>query len=273
MNLKKYMQQQQAAAPAAPAQPQTPRYTRPAQNPGQQGSAAPAQPPYGQKAQAQAQPGLVDAYPPEINNPEANMNQIVRIDGRNCFVEVVKKAMSLKAKNSEGKIQLNFVRYDGQTKKQTGFGSFYFSFKEWFVLDDYIRKGEFVDDYVAAKTEQARTGESYASPVKQYYKGTVSQGQVISRALQLIPGNKDNTIVLALAQGPGEQTREGLIKPAGKPAQTISVPMALDDMIGMIKLVDQEIQAHKTGEEVYRVLDERFARLEQMIDQVSRKMD
>ena len=54
-------------------------------------------------------------------------SQIFRVDGKNCFFEVLNSAFPI------GKVQMNFVEYDEKTKKQTKKLNFMLMLKElWF---------------------------------------------------------------------------------------------------------------------------------------------
>lgn len=183
---------------------------------------------------------------PRPQNTGANMEQIIRVDGgKGHFVELTKGAIALHNKNAEGKLRLNFVSYDTQSRKQTDFVSFYLDFSEWDKLYCSIieEKEEF-----ASLWGQALSGTNqYATILPTIYKGQNYNGQVISRTLSIAPGQKEGVLFFRATQGPGQQTSTGSVKPVGKPTASVGVPMKYEDLAAILMAGEKEIQAYKTA--------------------------
>lgn len=181
-----------------------------------------------------------------VRNRDINMDQIIRIDGgRGHFVELTKAAMGLHDKNAEGKLRMNFVSYDTNTHKQTAFCSFYFSFSEWDVLYHQVihEEDEFAQHWLDALNSQ----DQYATILPPMYKGSMGNGQIVSRVFSLVPGQKEGLIFVRATQGPGKQSGQGLIQPAGKPTVNIGVPIKYEDLVALLRAGDKEIQAYKSA--------------------------
>lgn len=187
---------------------------------------------------------------------EKNYRQIIRIDGKNVFVEALNSAFKIE------KIQLNFCAYDAKTNKMTATIPIYLSFAEFFSLKQDIISGRLAK---LAEVEKAK-GSKY--PKEVYLKqGGVSaknlqargqaraDGMSLSRQLKIVPGMKFPFMVQA-EQGAAEENAQGLIVPryGGKPDHRVMVPMDGDTMKQFFLTIDAHIQAYLNS--VYAVIAE-----------------
>lgn len=182
----------------------------------------------------------------KYGNRNINMDQIIRIDGgKGHFVELTKQAISLHNKNAEGLLRLNFVSYDTTSRKQTDFVSFYLNFSEWDKMyhSVIVEEEEFAQKWAEALTG----GNQYATILPTIFKGQNYNGQIVSRTLSIAPGQKEGVLFFKATQGPGEQTHTGLVKPAGRPTDSVGVPMKYEDLVAILMAGEKEIQAYKTA--------------------------
>lgn len=188
--------------------------------------------------------------PATIENRDQDLvdtNQIKRIDGKGCFLEVLRDGFQLKSRNTEGKVHLNLATYD-QNRRQTQFGQFWLSYTEWLILDEYFHSADFPEEYVHSVEEAQNSHSKYPGAIREFMRGSGEGNQVISRTLRICPGQKGDSIVIQYLSGPGEKTSSGIIKPKGKANVFITVPVTIDEWMATIRLVNQEIVAHKTAE-------------------------
>ena len=86
---------------------------------------------------------------------ERNYRQIIRIDGKNVFVEAMNSAFKI------GKIQLNFCSYDAKSNKMTANIPIYLSFEEFFSLKQDVVSGRLAK---LAEVEKAK-GSKYPKEI------------------------------------------------------------------------------------------------------------
>lgn len=154
-------------------------------------------------------------------------DQVYRIDGQNCFMEVLANASAI------DKVALNFMAYDAtQPRGQRGTN------KVCIYLDPFEAKvlaGDILSGKLAVLAQQSRkkakdAGSKYPEYVFNNLGGTAgnpAENQApVSRQFQVFPGNTKPWVLTALS-GPGKVMGTGLIAPDGRPTTTIRVP--LDD--------------------------------------------
>ena len=104
------------------------------------------------------------------------------------------------------------------------------------------------EEEFAQKWAEALTGgNQYATILPTIFKGQNYNGQIVSRTLSIAPGQKEGVLFFRATQGPGEQTHTGLVKPAGRPTDSVGVPMKYEDLVAILMAGEKEIQAYKTA--------------------------
>lgn len=186
---------------------------------------------------------------------EVSLNQIIRFDGRNVFVEVMDSAFEI------GKIMLGFKEYDVTKEKGNRFTNevtIYMDITEFETLAHDI-KLRFIDrDAARAREAQKAGGYKFCKEVYMDMGGTTLEklakrkqsrpdNKDESRVLKITPGDKMPWI-LSAEKGAGKRTETGLIAPDGKPDVIIRVPFSDKDFRKFAIIVDNEIQAWRVME-------------------------
>lgn len=187
---------------------------------------------------------------------EVSLNQIIRFDGRNVFVEVLDWSLPI------GKVILAFREYDLSRPKGEKF------VKE---IDIFMDVAEFETlahdisfrfiDRVARKAREVQQAGNYKY-CKEIYtdmggtpferlskekKATRPDMKDESRLFKITPGDKVPWI-LSAESGPGKRMETGLIAPDGKPDVIIRVPLSDKDFRKFAIAVNNEIQAWRVME-------------------------
>lgn len=181
---------------------------------------------------------------------EKNVTQIIRIDGKNVFLEVMNNAFGI------GKVLMNFIEYDPkQGNKQTKLIPIYMNLEEFLILAQDVKSGR------VAMYQKQHENDQYPYQIKEYeiLGGTSAQklamqgksradGKSLSRQFKLVVGKK---FIFQAEMGPGHENETGLIVPdyTSKNAEMIvKVPMDAKALKGMVLLVEQHIQAYLAKE-------------------------
>lgn len=147
-------------------------------------------------------------------NKERNANQIIRKDGKGCFVESLNDAFPI------GRCHLTFATYDLSRpvgERQTNLVQIYLDCAELLELCRQAESGELLMRLQAKKQKGDKT------PLYQCMGGTSAErlrklgrprtdGKSLSRVFQLVPGSKTDFLLVA-DSGPGEADEKGLIVP------------------------------------------------------------
>lgn len=164
--------------------------------------------------------------------------QVTRIDGQNCFVEVLTEALPI------DKVAINFCSYDKSAEtggRMKDHITFYLP-----VLDAYALALDIMSDRMTrlhqkSMKEAEAAGSKYPKPVKSYIGGTPAKkanradGKALSRSFTISPGSKYPWVLCAEC-GPGEQEEGKIIVPAygygkevAKPEMLVRVPMTQEN--------------------------------------------
>ena len=181
---------------------------------------------------------------------ERNENQIIRKDGRNCFVEVLKDGFEY------GRIHMNFAAYDTTKpagQRQTDTINIYIPADEFLELCRKLDCGEL------RRMQQIRQKEQSNTPIYQCLGGTSAQklerlgharedGMSLSRTMQLVAGKKTDFLFIANS-GPGEAGAKGLIVPrfGNQPENHVAIGMSHDALSGMLLAARSHYQAWLTA--------------------------
>lgn len=159
-----------------------------------------------------------------------DLEQVLRIDGKNCFLEVMLSGLGF------DKVLLNFKQYDanlpsGQRSKGD-IGIFMGIYEaELFARD--VMSGRIPKMGAKALKVAKDTGKQYADVIYMSQGGTPAKnrpdGIAIARVMELSPGTRQPWVLCA-KQGKAHETPEGLIVMNGAPDTTIRVPMVNDKL-------------------------------------------
>ena len=186
---------------------------------------------------------------------EGSLNQIIRFDGRNVFMEVLDSAFEI------GKIMLAFKEYDlskPQGQRFVNEVTIYMDITEFETLAHDI-KIRYIDREAKKARELQKAGNyKFCKEIYIDMGGTTLESLARrnqsrpdkkdeSRIFKITPGDKMPWI-LSAEKGAGKRTETGLIAPDGKPDVVIRVPLSDKDFRKFAIVVDNEIQAWRVME-------------------------
>lgn len=214
-------------------------------------------------------------------------HQIIRLDGKNCFVEV------MTGQFHKGKVILNFEQYDDTKPKGQRTVSkitYYMPFEKFMQISQDVKSGK-----LAKLAEKEKSANKYPNPVYTDLTGTSNEllkknnqarpdGKSESRQLKIIPGLKAD-FMLQAEKGPGEKNETGIIKPlyGNKPEHKVAIPMSGDDFKKFVLLTEANILGYissQYGVRALKIAEERedlnifesLSRIEQ-VDVLNKKID
>lgn len=168
---------------------------------------------------------------------EKNPAQIIRKDGKNCFVESLCDSFGI------DKMHLVFVNYDTSAEKgsrQTARIDIYVDAPEWLMWTN-----EASMHFTMKELEKAKAANSY-TPVIQTMGGVSAEalkkrgqerpdGKSLSRIMTVGWGKKQPVIMYAKS-GPGEQDDKGLIVPkfGNNPEHQVMIPLSYGDYLQLL---------------------------------------
>lgn len=172
-----------------------------------------------------------------------NLNlQIIRLDGKNCFVEAMSGAFPI------GKVNLNFISYDTSLKegnRQTARINAYVGIGDFLVLAQDVLSGKI---HTLAEKEK-NSGNKYPQAVWSSMGGQSAKnanredGKALSRQIKIIPGLK-KPFLLQAEQGPGEENATGLIMAKyTKPEKKVMIPLSAEDLKKLVLMIKSHIDA------------------------------
>jgi hypothetical protein len=198
-----------------------------------------------------------------------NFNQIIRVDGKNCFFEIMNNAFPI------NQVLINFVEYNPASgNKQLKKIPIYIKIPEFlyithsFLSYRFLKEAGIKKQEKNCKVEEAKkqgkeikyiyTQEVYKHlggvSVKQVkenrtkilesiiYPVNISDGKAISKQFKIVPGDK-LPWVFSAELGEGEEKENGLIAPL-RPQVAIRVPMEESTIIGVMKMVELYLNAY-----------------------------
>lgn len=186
----------------------------------------------------------------------SEMSQILKIDGKGVFLEVLNSAFHL----GNGKVQIDFFEYDVTKDKGERIRNkieIYVDMDKFLVLSNDVLSGRISALATKARKEQQKGGYKYCKEVWNDMGGRSAEklkiggkeradGKSLSRQFKITPGDKMPWIFSA-ESGPGEMTETGLIVPrytGNKPEVVIRVPMTNDDLKKMVLIVKAHIEGY-----------------------------
>ncbi|WP_242247862.1 hypothetical protein [Bacillus cereus group sp. BfR-BA-01328] len=213
---------------------------------------------------------------------ETNPLQIIRFDGRDCFMEVLNTGFDI------GKVYMNFISYDQNKKageRYTAKIPIYMDIDKFLVLSADIMSGKI---HKLAENEKAK-GAKYPGKIFDDMGGTPAEslkqrgkeredGMSESRVLKLFPGSKLPFLFQA-ELGKGEKNDKGLIVPryGTSPEQLVRIPMQGDDLKRFALVVKTHIDAYITAkysneqsEKTLKEMKETSKKLEELITKLTK---
>lgn len=218
--------QQAYQKPNQPAPPMNNSYPTPQQMPPQQPQVA--------NQGVQQYPSNQANQSSMSNQMVSNGKQILRIDGKDAFVEI------MDTKFHEGKITFHFSSYD-KTKpagqRQKDFIKFNLTFKEFMNLGHDVLYGNMMNWQPIDQYNNLRPA---------YMKGVPSKynnNQAIARKLEVKNGDRQ-PIRLICSEGQGKETGQGLIQMVGQAEKRVQIGMSQDEFRSIFLVVPMYIQAY-----------------------------
>ena len=191
-----------------------------------------------------------------------NDAQIMRVDGNNCFVEIVNNAFSI------GKLVMNFVSYDAESHKTIDKLEIYMDFDDAIGLAELILSGSLerkmlsaaqtgtfegrqVSNYTAFY--QMFTGKAYKQGESKFQELTARYpslknigGQVIlSKQVKIQKPMKNNYAIMLRAEyANGKMETTGAVSPAEKAFAFVNIPMTEVQALAFASMIKMSVQAY-----------------------------
>ena len=223
-----------------------------------------------------------------MSRKNASPNQIIRKDGRNCFVEALKSSFAI------GKVNLKFVTYDTSRKpgeKCTNevdiyidfakFNQLFYDMIEGKALINEVRNEKKIADQqtqatgqkVWAKQTTIHQGGTSAASLQQKGKSR-PDGKSEARVLKFFAGDK-LPFMFRAEKGPGETTDKGLIVPkyGNKPEQVVQIGMTADDLKEFMLTIHQHVQAYIASVYAHEKMETLEAKVDTLTVLVSKVAD
>lgn len=189
---------------------------------------------------------------------EKKEERVIRIDGKNCFVEVLDNSFPI------DKVRLDFVAYDTAAEKgnrQTANIQIYVDVDKFLSFCEKVRFGG--REYIKYCHEHT----DYHEPLFQNMGGASAtvlkkrgqsrkDGMGISKVLNVSASKKG--YFLTAKSGPGEENEKGLIVPKYKePEQKVSIALEHYDLIRLCRMVEMRYSAYLASEYICHPIEQR----------------
>ena len=191
-------------------------------------------------------------------------DQILRVDGKGCFVEFMSGMFEPLKPGKLGKVLMNFCTYNEQNNTQTCLIPIYIDIPKFCALTDDIRFGRLKPLAAREKQAVANGQKRYEDSIWQDMGGTSAKvlarqgksrpdGMSESRVFDIVPARKENTYLLKATRGAGEETAQGIIAPKidyrNKASyDQIQIAVSDDDLRAIAKTIDMYIEAYYTAQ-------------------------
>ncbi|AMN30970.1 hypothetical protein [Clostridium perfringens] len=198
-------------------------------------------------------------------------SQILRIDGKNCFLEVMIQSLNI------GKIQINLMKYDTNKQKNSRITdkiAIYLDIPKAKSLCNDILSGripkliQLEKERIENQTKKNPANKVYPKSIYDIFGGTSTQrlaqqgksrsdGKAVSRVFRIIPGMKADCMFCG-ELGPGNETSTGAIQPIINKAEIkIQVPVTFESLKEFALMVDMNINAYCTAQHTVRAFEEK----------------
>ena len=203
----------------------------------------------------------------------ANANQIIRKDGNNCFVEVLRNSFEI------GRVLMKFVTYDltrPSGDKFTNEIDIYLTFEQFFRLSyDILDSQSLIKAIQKDKQEATAKGSQYPQQRVIAQGGTSAEslaqkgksrpdGMGESRILKIFAGNK-LPIMFVAEKGAGEADSKGLIVPryGRTPDSRVMMGLSADDAKELFLYTREEVRAFITAKRMMELMNPAVAPIPQ----------
>ena len=184
---------------------------------------------------------------------EYENHQIIRIDGKNKFVEILNRNFDI------GKVTMTFVEYD---EKQSAGNRIVAQIPIFWNFPEFRR---FAQDVLSGR--YAAMAKEAKGPLESLLKGTSVErlqkqgrprpdGKAESRKFSLSPSTKGFFFTAEL--GPGVATETGLIKPDGKAEKKVSIPITPEHAKELVLATLAAMNAYESAKETTKQLEALF---------------
>lgn len=144
---------------------------------------------------------------PQNESKEMRLSgKIFELDTKNTFVKVKADYFPI------DKVLLSFVEFNTDTKKAIRSQDCCICMSEFAALCHDIQIGYFKKRIDDGSAKAKKEGKKYADPVYTFYGGTQKDGKIISRMVQIAPGNNAPVVITGI-WGPGSKGQNGQIVP------------------------------------------------------------
>lgn len=181
-----------------------------------------------------------------------NPSQIIRKDGKNCFVEVLSDSFSI------NRVRFNFCTYDlsaATGSRITSSISIFLPFDEFYRICHDMTVSCILLQTIKKNVDAAKASGTYPTPITLNMGGRSARslaasgtprpdGMSLSRQLKLIGGDRF-PVLLQAECGPGEQNEKGLIVPRYKtPEQRVLIPFTYETIKELFLIVKAHVDAY-----------------------------
>ena len=153
-----------------------------------------------------------------------NWNQIARVDGNKCFLEVVSNAFNIQ------KVQINFFQYDLTRQQGDRFTAnipIYLGFKDFNNLFyNTILTGNIFRELDRLSNDPSK--KEWEKQIILHRGGFKKDGIIKARDLKIFRGTR-KPIVLRAEYGPGKENQKGAYYMAGAPEKYVDIGMEYID--------------------------------------------
>ena len=225
-----------------------------------------------------------------MSRENPNPNQIIRKDGRGCFVEALKSSFAI------GKVLFKFVNYDNSKQKGNKITSsidIYMDFEKFNqIYYDLMVGKKLISEATSEKARAAQatqqTGKKvWANQIMLTQGGTSAaslnrkgkarpDGKSEARVLKFFAGDK-LPFMFQAEKGMGETSQTGLIIPkyGTKPDAKVSIGMTGEDMKEFFTTVHMHVQAYIAAEYTYekmKVVENKIDTLTTLVSKIADSM-
>ena len=187
---------------------------------------------------------------------EENLNQIIRIDGKNCFMEALRNAFPI------GKIQINFFQYDTTKEKgnkMTNEINIYLDFKDFdTIYYEIMHSGATIKNMNAMAMNPSL--KEYEKQIILHRGGSTNSenpNEINARQLKIFKG-RTKPVVLRAEIGKGQKNKQGGYTMIGSPERYVDIGMDYHDLEKLLSEIHRALAAYEVEKTMQPILDRKF---------------
>lgn len=196
-----------------------------------------------------------------------NPQQIIRLDGKNSFLEVMNNAFPI------GKVLINFYQYDKNAPTGSKFTNeiqLYLNIKDFNVFYyKTIFNGSLIRQIQTLAADP--TKKNYEKQIVIHRGGSENNGALEARQLKIFQGTA-KPIVLQAEVGKGKKNAQGGFTMDGLPTKYISIGMDYDDLINLLIKTHDSLVAYFAYVSVKENMGNEIAKLQFGLEQQNKLM-